>query len=50
MRNFNFRREWWAIFLSAWCWQFAPLLLAGDKLTLHLVYTSDTIGYVDACG
>jgi hypothetical protein len=35
----------------AWCcWHVPASLHANDKMTLHLVYTSDTIGYVDPCG
>jgi hypothetical protein len=39
-------------FLPAWMWLLMPWHEAGanDKITLHLVYTSDTNGYVDPCG
>ncbi|MGH7492483.1 MAG: hypothetical protein ACREOO_08820 [bacterium] len=40
----------WLVVLTWFCWQTPAPLPANDKLTLHLVYTSDTIGYVDPCG
>lgn len=36
--------------LAVLAWPAPAALRGGGKLTLHLVYTSDTIGYVDPCG
>ncbi len=44
-------RLWLGMLLAVWGGQTSiPRLHANDKMTLRLVYTSDTIGYVDACG
>ena len=43
-------RVLFGMLLAGFCASTAPRLQANDKITLHLVYTSDTIGYVDPCG
>ena len=43
-------RSLFGVLVAGLCWQAENPLHANDKMTLHLAYTSDTIGYVDACG
>ncbi len=50
MHKHRLARAWLGVVLASLCGQAEVPLHANDKMTLHLVYTSDTIGYVDPCG